>query len=425
MRAHRDLSDWLSWMESCHPAEIELGLDRTEAVLKALNLNLGATVITVAGTNGKGSFVRCLEALLLNQGLEVGAYSSPHLFQYNERVRVNGCDIDDTSLCYAFAEVNHARKETPLTYFEFGTLAALAIFAQRQLDVVILEVGLGGRLDAVNCIDCDLAVITSIGLDHQAWLGNDLETIAREKLGVARTTSPVIIADTQPLEAFDALQQSHTVYRLERDFHFIEDQGRWRWFDGDSMVELDCPNLPNPSVAAALFALKLIADDVDWASVPGLLNGLQLPGRFQRLRQAGCNFVYDVAHNADAAALLAHNVRQLQASRPASGVIKAVFGVLCDKDLDSLLQPFHGLIDEWHPLELPDVSRARRSRDIVEALTGSDFVGVHEGSLAVNLIPRLCASSTAEDTIVVFGSFFTVAAVFPVAAQLDSAAQEE
>ncbi len=242
------LADWLAWQETLHPNVIDLGLERVASVASRMGLGRPAnTVITVAGTNGKGSCVALLESILDAAGYRVGVYSSPHLLRYNERVRVCGQEVDDAALCAAFERIDQARGATSLTYFEFGTLAALEIFAQADLDVAVLEVGLGGRLDAVNIVDADVALITSIDIDHVEWLGPDRESIGREKAGILRPAMPAVYGEADPPRSVLAQAESLAapLHCLERDYRYSEATDSWDWrSDSNSYTGLPLPNLP-------------------------------------------------------------------------------------------------------------------------------------------------------------------------------------
>ena len=256
-----NLQDWLQWIESCHPSEIELGLERMGQVYHRLNCNFSKTkVITIAGTNGKGSCVAVLEHLLNEYGYSVGCYTSPHFIRYNERVRVNRCEIDDESLVQSFENIDQLRGEIPLTYFEYGTLAALDIFSARQLDVVILEVGLGGRLDASNIVDADIAVVTNIDIDHVDWLGSDIEVIGKEKSGIFRPNKIAVCGDPSPPKSVEAtaLELGAVFYQRDRDFTVSSRPGTFditvTGKDGSSRLIADIPitDLPFDSVVAGI-----------------------------------------------------------------------------------------------------------------------------------------------------------------------------
>ncbi len=259
------LDAWLRWLETLHPKPIDLGLERVQSVARALHIAFPMPVITVAGTNGKGSTVALLDSILSAEGKRVGCYTSPHLLRYNERVKIAGRDVSDQQLCAAFAEVDAARGETTLSYFEFGTLAAMLLFMRANLDVVVLEVGLGGRLDAVNIVDADIAIVTSVALDHEAWLGNDRATIGREKAGILRAAKPAIFGDVSPLtELVDyAAQLTAPLYCRNRDFDYLSEGQEWRWWGDGRNGRVSLSGLPRPSIlldnaATCLQALQFL-----------------------------------------------------------------------------------------------------------------------------------------------------------------------
>ena len=384
------LGDWLARLETLHPREIELGLERVAAVAGRMSLlKPGARVVTVAGTNGKGSTTLLLEAMALDAGLRVGVFTSPHLLRYNERVRINGTEASDEALIEAFVAIDSARGDIALTYFEFGALAALYVFSRTALDVIVLEVGLGGRLDAVNIIDADVAVITSISLDHQEWLGNDRETIGREKAGILREGVPVVVADVDPPRSVL-----------------------------DIAAELNCPiQLYQPGVVSLpalsglrpenLFAAYRAAELAGFAP-PGdrlepLLAGCTLPGRVQQLRVDGSAVILDVAHNPAATEHLA----QWLAAR-VNGPRVALFAALSDKDIHAMIRPCLGLFEHWYIVPLPEVGRSLEVADLAGRLADA---GVGETTACSSMADawQQALSLHPAATAVVFGSFFTVA----------------
>lgn len=407
------LDAWLAWQETLHPSAIELGLERPGQVLAALGLTSpGHTVITVAGTNGKGSSVAMLEGILLAAGYRVGCYTSPHLLRYNERVRIDGEPVSDEALCESFERIDQARGETSLTYFEFGTLAAMDIFARAGLDVAVLEVGMGGRLDAVNLQDADVALVTAIDVDHAAWLGNDREAIGREKAGIFRAQRPAVCSDPNPPASLlqHARELGTDLYLLGKEFRYAASDASWNWqgptvsYDGLPMPVLrGCFQLQN--AAGVVMALTLLEDRLP-VSPAQLRQGLQrvsLPGRFQVLPGAVAT-ILDVAHNPQSAEALAANLE----AQPVAGRTHAVVGVLADKDLGGVLGPLRDIIDLWYPASL-DVPRGADFLTLQHALAEQGleaergFDSVSEALVAA----RACARP--GDRIVVFGSFYTVA----------------
>lgn len=350
----RDLAAWLEWQERLHPTEIELGLERVRAVAAAMGLDHPPfRVVTVGGTNGKGSCVATLEALALEAGLATGAYTSPHLRRYNERIRVGGREVSDTELVAAFEAVEAARGTTSLSYFEFGTVAALEIFRRRSVELAVLEVGLGGRLDAVNALDAEVAVVTSIGLDHIEWLGPDRESIGREKGGIFRPGRPAIIGDRNPPASL--LQAAgEGALRLGRDFDWCEDGAGWRW----RSAALELPGLPRgplqapallDNAACAIAAFDALVPLRDTPALPArALGRVHLVGRLQRI-PGEVEWWLDVSHNADGAGVLAGAL----AAAPIAGCTFAVLGMLADKDAEAVATALDPCIDHWIAATLP------------------------------------------------------------------------
>jgi len=420
------LKDWLSWQETLHPVEIDLGLERVSSVLARLNLTrFDFTLITVAGTNGKGSCVAMLEAILLAAGYSVGSYTSPHLLRYNERIKLGGQPVDDAMLCASFERIDQARVDVRLTYFEFGTLAAIDILHRAEVDVAILEVGLGGRLDAVNILDADVALITAIDVDHVDWLGSDRETIAREKAGILRTGRPAVCADPTPpaslLSVAESLKVSLSL--LGQDFFVerLDEQGAddlWSWRDSQHRFE----NLPLPALAGdfqlnnasgVLAVLTAVNAEfpVDATAVTQGLQSVSLPGRFQVLPGVPLQ-IFDVAHNAQSARALADNL----ARQDCQGRTFAVLGMLADKDIDTVVAQLRSVVDCWYLVPLP-VPRSASVEQLHAALlagateTAASNVSIDIFDDVATAYQAALAASTAEDRIVVTGSFYTVAAV--------------
>ena len=410
------LQGWLDWIETCHPAEVELGLDRIARVAGQLGLDVsGSKVITVAGTNGKGSCVAALNALLLDAGLTVGCYTSPHFIQYNERIVINGEPVSDQSLIASFQRIDQARQGVDLTYFEFGTLAALDIFQRSQLDVWVLEVGLGGRLDAVNLVDADIAIITSIAIDHVDWLGSDREQIGIEKAGVFRSGRPAICADPEPPAsiAIAAQQCAAPLYQLGERFSLEPSGAHWHWRGVDtgghsmSIANLLLPQLPIQSIAAALQALALLNIPVN---NPQCLQFLALPGRFQQLKLEGHQLILDVAHNPAAAA---HLTQQLLA-RPCKGRTFALMAVMSDKDVAGMVQALAGVFDGWFLADLKDSPRAMPASELADSIhhQGQSMISVSKN--VRQAYRRLQSLMGPEDRLVVVGSFLTVAEILKI-----------
>ncbi|VYU71998.1 bifunctional tetrahydrofolate synthase/dihydrofolate synthase [Metakosakonia massiliensis] len=404
LQATSPLAAWLSYLENLHSKTIDLGLDRVSLVAARLDvLRPAPFVFTVAGTNGKGTTCRTLESILLAAGLRVGVYSSPHLVRYTERVRVQGAELSEGAHTQSFAEIEAARGDTSLTYFEYGTLSALWLFKQAQLDVVILEVGLGGRLDATNIVDADVAVITSIALDHTDWLGPDRESIGREKAGVFRAGKPAVVgeADMPQTIADVAAEKGAHLLRRGVDWHYDVEPGQWRFRDGQGeLTGLPLPQVPQPNAATALAALRASRLPVSEQAIRDGIASAILPGRFQTV-SVNPRLILDVAHNPHAAAYLAGRL----AAEPKRGRVLAVVGMLHDKDIAGTLACLEPVVDSWYcaPLEGP---RGATAEALMAHLSnGTAYPHVAQAWQAA------MAQAAAEDTVLVCGSFHTVAHV--------------
>ncbi len=413
LMTQHSLNEWLSLLEARHPTEIEFGLDRIGRVALQLGLSHsmpGKKVITVAGTNGKGSCVAALESILLAAGYRVGSYTSPHFIDYNERICLNGQSVSDQTICAAFERIESVRGDTSLTYFEFGTLAALLIMDQADLDVVVLEVGLGGRLDAVNLIDTDIAIVTSLALDHQDWLGDDLNQIAAEKAAIARSGRPLIYGDVTPVPGLlvAAGEIGAQLLLNGRDF---------------SLTEFNVPantTLPPCSVACAVQAVKLIDTSLPDATIEQGLQEVNLLGRFQQVDLEGVRLILDVAHNPQATELLAQRLRTQKLPSVDQKII-AVSGIMADKDIPAMFLPLVPLVKDWFFCDIPGQPRAADARKLSTLLynvNGSNEVNVVESKSPVAALQAALANANIGDSVVVFGSFFTVG---PVLEWLDQA----
>ncbi|ERI52214.1 folylpolyglutamate synthase, partial [Pseudomonas sp. EGD-AK9] len=360
----RSLGDWLAYLEQLHPSAIDMGLERSREVAQRLGLGKPAPlVITVTGTNGKGSTCAFVASLLRAQGRRVGVYSSPHLLRYNERVVIDGREASDAELCQAFAAVEAARGETSLTYFEMGTLAAFWLFERAALDAVVLEVGLGGRLDAVNLVDADLALVTSIGLDHADWLGDTRESVAYEKAGILRAGKPALCGDLDPPQPLlDQVARLDAPFFLRgRDYDLSIGAQAWSWYGLDArgqvlrLEQLPLLDLPMENAALALQAYALLELPWDAAQIAQALAATRVTGRLDRRtldwRGKSLTLLLDVGHNPHAAEYLA---QRLQA-RPPIGHRWAVFGLLADKDLPGVVAPLLDQVAGWAvaPLATP------------------------------------------------------------------------
>ena len=413
MRFHT-LDDWLRWQERLHPSEIDLGLERVAEVWRRLcSGGLDCPVVTVGGTNGKGSSVAMLEAILGVAGYRTGCYTSPHLRRYNERIRIAGDEVSDTALCAAFERVDRARGEVSLTYFEFGTLAALELFAGAGLDLAVLEVGLGGRLDAVNLLNSEVALVTTVGLDHTDWLGEDLNAIAREKAGIFRSGRPAVIGQVDPPPALLEAAESAgaQVFLAGREFSVEPGDGDWSWRGpGRTRHALPRPNLRSgrqlDNAAAVLMVLECLSRSFP-VSPEALRAGLQqvrLVGRLQ-LIPGDVDLILDVAHNVQAARNLARDLGSISCE----GRTHAVFGCLRDKDAVGMAAALSPQIGCWH-LASPGGERSLGIASLEQAL-----------SAAAVSAPRRCYESVGGalagarcealpgDRILITGSFMTVA----------------
>ncbi len=410
------LADWLAWLESQQRGSIQLGLDRVRRVADAMGLVPPFPIITVAGTNGKGSTCALLGAMLQAAGFRVGNYYSPHLLRYNERVRVDGVEAEDVELVEAFAAVEASRGNEALTYFEFGTLAAMWHFIRVGVDCAVLEVGLGGRLDAVNVWDADCAVVTSIGLDHMDYLGPDRESIGREKAGVYRADRPAICVDPDPPASLlqHAVATGARLVALGREFR-IRVEGRQWSFEGPAgrLSGLPLPALVGEhqvqNAAGAIAALQTLRErlPVPAGAIRDGLMHVSLTGRFQVLAGRPLT-ILDVAHNPHAAAILARNLRAM----PPTGKLRAVFGMLADKDATATVRELLDLVDYWYVAGIAG-PRGRDGESLADALrrAGAAAAPVRVADHPVAAWHAACADASEDDRIVVFGSFLTVAEV--------------
>ena len=411
------LNDWLAHCERLHPTTIELGLDRVRTVAQRMGLALTCPVITVAGTNGKGSTCAMLEAILLQSGYRTGVYTSPHLVHFEERCRIGGEIASASDFVAHFAAVESARGDISLSYFEFSTLAILALMAQAKLDVAILEVGLGGRLDAVNIIDTDCAIITSVDLDHMEFLGTTREAIGFEKAGIMRAGKPVVVSDPMPPQSvLDHAQAiGADLWRFGEDFNFSGDKQQWGWAGrGRRYAGLGYPGLRGANqlmnasgVLAALTALRDLLPITAQAVRTGL-SMVELPGRFQ-IVPGQPTLVLDVAHNPHAVAALAANLDAM-GFYPTT---HAVFGAMADKDLLPMLARIGPLIDRWYFTDMPTPRAATAAHLQTQWLAQNTR---KDASSSVHTDPMQAlhgaiAAADPADRIVVFGSFYTVGGV--------------
>ena len=408
------LEDWLEWQQSVHPRAIDLGLERVARVLGRTGWRRPVQpVITVGGTNGKGSCMALLEAMLRAGGYSVGSFTSPHLVDYRERIRLDGRWVSEASLLAAFERIADACAGDTLTFFEFNALAALLVFETRAPDVILLEVGMGGRLDAVNVVDADVAIVVSVGLDHTEFLGPDVSAIAREKAGIFRRGRPAICGMAAPPVALvEVAAAVGAPLRLRgRDFEAREHaDGHWDFADSRGRLE----RLPPPALggvaqvgnaATALAALRELMPrlPLERTAVERGLRDVRLPGRFQRVPgRGGVEWVFDVAHNPDAAVQLAASL----ARWPVPGRTFAVCGMLADKDVAGVLAPMHGCVDAWFAASTGGARGL--ADDALVARAAASGVAMTAAGSVVEAMEQAAAAAVAGDRIVVFGSFMTV-----------------
>jgi dihydrofolate synthase/folylpolyglutamate synthase len=410
---HHSLADWLFWLETSHPQEIDLGLARVSKVASRLDLlKPSALVITVAGTNGKGSCVAATAAILRAAGRQVGVYTSPHLLDYNERIQINDDYASDQSICIAFEQIYQAAtaENISLTYFEYGTLAAFYLFKQEGLDVWVLEVGLGGRLDAVNLLDADIAIITSIDLDHQDWLGDDREKIGYEKAGIMRSGKPMICADANPPHSLIAHAAALGVepFYLGRDFFYDVEDNQWRWWNSSVSSEWQTlPHLPLPSMAAALQLAAWLKLDFYQLDIFNQIAGLSVFGRFHHLFMHQRQWALDVAHNPAATALLSSRLIKWKQQHP-DAKIYALVAMMSDKDRLASLSNLQADIDFWYLGDLSFLPRAATIQQMWDNLTSLNLKVEASGSVS-ECLQKMIQQSEEQDLLLVFGSFYTVA----------------
>lgn len=416
MPRYRTLADWLAWQETLHPRKIDLGLERVTLVAEHMQLlTPGHGVLTVAGTNGKGSSVAMLESILSSGGYRVGCYSSPHLLRYNERIRIAGEEVDDAALCAAFESVDKARGDTSLTYFEFGTLAAFSLFSQAHLDIALLEVGMGGRLDAVNILDADAALVTSIDIDHSAWLGEDRETIGREKAGIFRAGRPAVCSDPEPPASVFKQAQAVSAqwYAPGRGFDWSISEHGWSW-RSDHKVYRDLPRPALPgnhqlqNAAGVLMVLDVLGErfPLQRRDIERGLEEVTLAGRCQLLPGA-VETILDVAHNPGSAEKLAQLLRE----RSVRGRTRLVLGMLSDKDVAEFTALLSPVVDDWYLATLGG-ARGQSARALRQLIRGSREPGILRSYQDVaTAYTQAHADAEDGDRVVVCGSFVTVAEV--------------
>jgi dihydrofolate synthase/folylpolyglutamate synthase len=421
----RSLASWLRTLEHQHPIEIDLGTERVAEVWAKMqrllhgssdtHVNPDKTLtISVAGTNGKGSCVASMEAMLLAHGYSVGAFTSPHFLAYNERIRIAGQPVCDEVLVDAFEQISLSSGSITLTYFEYGTLAALWIFARAQLDVRLLEVGLGGRLDAVNIVDADVAVVTNIALDHQEWLGDTVEQIAIEKLAIARPQKPLIWGDRDTLEPLQAniIATGARIYEVGRDFYAESTNGQATLFYQSfetpmTLTAIDDGGLLMDNKATAVQALLAAGLRLEHDLCRQALNEVTLTGRYQQLTYRGVRVVLDVAHNPAAAAQLASRLSQSR------GRQLAIASVLKDKDWDGIVGALSSAVDRWYIAEINTSDRAADAHELLQVMYNRNSSGCSYESISAAFFAAI-ADAAEGDNVVVLGSFHTVACVLNI-----------
>lgn len=430
----KDLAAWLSYIESLHPKSIAMGLDRVKCVISRLSLKPTFPIITVAGTNGKGSTCAMLEQVYKNAGYQVGCYTSPHLLRYNERVHINGIEVSDEDLCAAFAVVDAARVGAdniaiPLTYFEVGTLAAMWHFMQANIDVAILEIGLGGRLDAVNAFEPSCSIVTSVDLDHQDFLGDTREDIGFEKAGVYRPSVPAICGDANPPASLIAYaRQIQADFKcIHQDFDYVLADGAWQYLTQGKVVH----TLPIPALhgsyqlnnaACAIAAVESLQSSLPVATevIANAMRQVTLAGRFQTISNSPW-VILDVAHNPQAAHALAENLKasktqhgKTSSGKSASGKTYAVFAMLADKDVNGVIDAVKNEIDTWYVASINHV-RGALAADLAAVIAEvMPIANIKIFDQAADAYQQACIDSSENDKIVVFGSFFTVSSVMQV-----------
>lgn len=412
------LHDWLNRIESFHPKAIEMGLDRMNAVAqKFIRSSFDCPVVTIGGTNGKGSCVAFLNAIFTAAGYRVGAYTSPHLLRFNERIIIQNQMVSDSDLIKAFQKVEQARGDIPLTFFEFTTLAALWLFQQAELDLILLEVGLGGRLDAVNWVDSDIAIVTTVALDHMDWLGDNTEAIGREKAGIFRAGKPAICGDFSPPASLMAVAKAlnSDLYCIHHEFreHYTPNNNTFSWSSATcALTDLPLPRLPLQNASTALMAVECLQSRLP-VTLTAIKKGLShafLPGRFQRLiHPAGVEIILDVAHNPAAARLLARQIKEQPINK---GQTCAMVGMLSDKDMLSTLQPLLPCVDKWFVAGLQhETPRGADSMKLANILLGLGVRGIHQSESPEKAFQSALQTIKPKDRLLIFGSFYMISSV--------------
>ncbi|WP_298941043.1 bifunctional tetrahydrofolate synthase/dihydrofolate synthase [uncultured Psychromonas sp.] len=408
-----DLTTWLKHLEQLHPNVIELGLKRITEVGKRLNLiNFDAKVITVAGTNGKGTTCAYLEKILIDAGFKVGVYSSPHIHRYNERLRINLLELDDQQHCEAFAVIEQARLDISLSYFEYATLACLYLLQQQQCDYILLEVGLGGRLDATNMVESDISVVTTIGIDHVDWLGSDREIIGFEKAGVFRANKPAICGELDVPQSIIIHAQaiSSQLSLASRDFSFkVIDENTWSWQGKQTLAPIKQTLMPMQNASTALAVIEALSIDITPEKLISSIENASLVGRLQALAGYHCDLYIDVAHNPQSAEYLASQLKRLKEAKGANCKVHGIVGMLSDKDMTATLSAINLQISEYNFVDLNCYRGA--SAELLLAAYKKSVNNDHTVTCYKNVtsaVDKVVKNSDASDIVIVFGSFHTV-----------------
>lgn len=410
------LSDWLTHLEQLHPSEIELGLKRITEVGKRLNLiHFDAKVITVAGTNGKGTTCAFLEKILLDDGHKVGVFSSPHIHRYNERLRINSLELDDAAHCAAFAVIESARLDISLSYFEFATLGCLYLLQQQQCDFILLEVGLGGRLDATNMVESDISAVTTIGIDHVDWLGSDRNVIGFEKAGVFRSHKPAICGELDAphtiIEHADAI--SANLKLAGRDFKFdVIDESYWSWHGKNTFSPIKQTLMPMQNASTALAIIESLGLDIAAEQLINSIETASLAGRLQPLSGYACDLYVDVAHNSQSAEYLASQLQRLKESKGDDCIVHGVVGMLSDKDISATLSAVNSQISRYSFASLHCYRGA--SADLLLSEFNKSKNNNHNVTCFENVtsaVDKVAKNAKSSDIIIVFGSFYTVSEI--------------
>ena len=407
------LRGWLSWQEKSHPLTIDLGLERVQKVYKALqHASAKPVTVIVAGTNGKGSCIAYLEAIYRDQGYCVGAYTSPHILKYNERIKIDGKPVDDSVICQSFERIERVRNNISLSYFEFGTLAALDIFSRSKLDVQLLEVGLGGRLDAVNIVDADAVIISSIGIDHVAWLGETREAIGFEKAGVFRKAIPAVVGDPEPPYSLKQIADNvqAVFFVIKKDFAYEKEANSWKWQSGNKVINY----LPEPALkgehqyrnaSAVIMTITLLQEKLPVAvkSIQAGLKNVQLAGRFQLIDHE-IPILLDVGHNPEAVQTLVEYISQNFPDRR----IHAIFSMMKDKDIAGVLSIMKPIVYKWFFSPLTNLRAATETlmRSVFAQQSMSNVSFGYQGFWDAFMAAKKEARE--GDLLLVFGSFFLV-----------------